>query len=52
MLSFGFMPVITLTLRITILIDEFTWKRGGLNRNILAVFVERKDQTAFWDLHR
>lgn len=49
MLSFVFMLVITLTIRITTLIDEFTWKRGRLNGQVLNAFVEGEDQMAHWD---
>ena len=48
MLSFAFMLVITLTIRITTLIDEFTWKRGRLNGQVLNAFVEGEDQMALW----
>lgn len=43
------MLVITLTIRITTLIDEFTWNRGRLNGQVLNAFVEGEDQMAHWD---
>lgn len=43
------MLVITLTIRITTSIDEFTWKRGRLNGQVLNAFVEGEDQMAHWD---